>query len=155
MKKIWICVTVPIALVAGRDIVANAYIIIDEWENFLLVFSHCYLSGRAIGYLADNIDERNKRSAVYALSCYSQVPFFIVLAITKLFPSLIFLIVLGLYSALLFYSGSDSMTRVPGEKRLQFTLLSALIMIVSFIICSELFTLLYTEILDQFSTFAG
>jgi hypothetical protein len=78
-----------------------------------------------------------------------------VLAITKLFPSLIFLIVLGLYSALLFYSGSDSMTRVPREKRLQFTLLSALIMIVSFIICSELFTLLYSEILDQFSTFAG
>ena len=32
---------------------------------------------------------------------------------------------------------------------------SMLIMITSFIICSELYTLLYSEIIREFSTFAG
>ena len=122
---------------------------------FLLVFAHAYVSGKSIALLGHNTAAESDGNAYYALSSYSQLPFFLILGLVKLFPSLIFLIFIGLYSVYLFYSGLSDMTKVPVAKRIQFTVLSMLIMIVSFIICSELFTLLYSEILEQFTTFAA
>lgn len=134
---------------------ALLYVIINAFIVFFLIISHIYISGRAIGLLGQNISSEVGSSHYYALAAYSQLPFFLVLAVVKLFPSLIFLIFLGLYSGLLFHTGSSILTRIPSSKRVQFTILSLLIMIASFIICSELFTLLYSEIIDQFSTFAA
>lgn len=129
------------------------YVIINALIVFFLIISHIYISGKAISLLGNNISLEEKSSHFFALSAYAQLPFFLLLAIIKLFPSLIFLIVLGFYSAYLFNTGSGIMTRIPAAKRLQFTILSIMIMVVSFLIFSELFTLLYSEIIDQLSTF--
>jgi len=132
---------------------AFLYVVINSIIVFLLILTHTYISGKAITLLGKNIHAGDSPSGYYALSAYAQLPFFLVLALVKLLPSLIFLVVLGFYSAVLFNTGSSVMTAVPRAKRLQFTLLSVLIMITSFIICSELYTLLYAEIIEQFSTF--
>ncbi len=129
------------------------YIIINAIIVFFLIICHIYISGKAISLLGQNICHENKTNRYFTLTAYSQLPFFLVLAVIKLFPSLIFLVFLGFYSAMLFYTGSSSMTRIPSDKRIQFTLLSILIMVISFILLSELFTLLYSEIIDQLSTF--
>jgi hypothetical protein len=130
------------------------YIIINAFIVYFLIISHIYISGKAISLLGNNISlEEEKSSRFFALSAYAQLPFLLILAITKLFPSLIFLIFLGFYSAYLFNTGSNIITRIPSAKSLQFTILSIMIMVVSFLICSELFTLLYSEIIDQLSTF--
>jgi hypothetical protein len=131
------------------------YVIINAFIVFFLIISHIYISGRTIGLLGQKISPETESSHYYALAAYSQLPFFLILAVIKLFPSLIFLIFIGLYSGLLFHTGSTILTRIPSSKRVQFTMLSILIMITSFIICSELFTLLYSEIIDQFSTFVA
>jgi hypothetical protein len=131
------------------------YVIINAIIVFFLLITHTYISGRAIGLLGHNISSEVKSSRYFALAAYSQLPFFLVLAVIKLFPSLIFLVVLGFYSAFLFHTGTTILTRIPSSKRIQFTILSVLIIITSFIVCSELFTLLYSEIMDQFSTFAA
>lgn len=129
------------------------YVIINAFIVFFLIISHIYISGKAISLLGNNITLEEKSSRFFALSAYAQLPFFLILAITKLFPSLIFLIFIGFYSAYLFNTGSGILTRIPSAKSLQFTILSILIMVISFLICSELFTLLYSEIIDQLSTF--
>jgi hypothetical protein len=134
---------------------ALLYVIINAFIVFFLIISHIYISGRTIGLLGQKISPETESSHYYTLAAYSQLPFFLILAIIKLFPSLIFLIFIGLYSGLLFHTGSIILTRIPSSKRVQFTMLSILIMITSFIICSELFTLLYSEIIDQFSTFVA
>jgi hypothetical protein len=134
---------------------AFAYIAINAIILFFLILTHIYLSGKSICILGKNISGESRSSDYYALATYSQVPFLLILALTKLLPSLIFFIVIGLYSAMLFYSGTGVMTKIPGAKILQFTILSVLIMIISFIIFSELYTILYSEILAEFSTFAG
>lgn len=131
------------------------YVVINAVIVFFMILTHTYLSGKAISLLGRNISPEDRPSSYYALSAYAQLPFFLVLAIIKLLPSLIFLIVLGFYSALLFHSGCGSLTGIPKGKRIQFTLLSVLIIITSFIICSELYTLLYAEIIEQFSTFVA
>ncbi|MEX0982989.1 MAG: YIP1 family protein [Bacteroidales bacterium] len=159
--------TLPIAFLVGLfTLVGSAfsnmslpinsflYIMINALIVFSLIICHIYVSGKAISMLGQNICSDDKASLYYTLTAYSQLPFFLILAVIKLFPSLIFLVFLGFYSALLFYTGSSIMTRIPAAKRMQFTILSILIMVISFILFSELFTLLYSEIIDQLSTFA-
>lgn len=131
------------------------YVMINAVIVFLLMFTHIFLSGRTITLLGRNIAANDRNSNFYALSAYAQLPFFLALGLIKLFPSLIFLIFIGFYSVLLFHTGTSIMTRIPSGKRIQFTALSILIMITSFIICSELYTLLYSEIIREFSTFAA
>lgn len=131
------------------------YVLINAVIVFLLMFTHIYLSGRIISLLGRNIATNDRKSNYYALSAYAQLPFFLALGLIKLFPSLIFLIFIGFYAVLLFHTGTSIMTRIPSSKRIQFTALSILIMITSFIICSELYTLLYSEIIREFSTFAA
>ncbi|MDF1571051.1 MAG: YIP1 family protein [Bacteroidales bacterium] len=131
------------------------YVLINTVIVFLLMITHIYLSGRTITFLGRNIAANDRDSNFYALSAYAQLPFFLALGLIKLFPSLIFLIFIGFYSVLLFHTGTSMMTRIPSGKRIQFTALSILIMITSFIICSELYTLLYSEIIREFSTFAA
>jgi hypothetical protein len=131
------------------------YVLINAVIVFLLMLTHIYLSGRTITLLGRNIATNDRNSNYYALSAYAQLPFFLALGLVKLFPSLIFLIFIGFYSLLLFHTGTSLMTHIPSGKRIQFTALSMLIMITSFIICSELYTLLYSEIIREFSTFAG
>jgi len=120
------------------------YVVFNAVIVFFMILTHTYLSGKAISLLGRNISPADKPSVYYALSAYSQLPFFLIL---------LFLIVLSFYSALLFHTGCGILTGIPRGKKLQFTLLSVLIIITSFIICSELYTLLYTEIMEQFSTF--
>ncbi len=130
------------------------YVLINVIIVYLLVFTHIYLSGKLIAWIGRNADPGSRHSHLYALSAYSQIPFFIILSFIKLFPSLIFLIFIGLYSAYLFFTGTGIMTSVNREKRIQFTILSSLLMIITFVICSELYSLLYNEIIVEFSTFA-
>lgn len=131
------------------------YIVINAVIVFFLILSHAYLSGKIITLLGQSIKATDNPTQYYALSTYSQQPFFIILAIIKLFPSLVFLIFLGLYGGLLFFTGSGTLTRISSEKRVQFTMLSVLLMVISFVILSELFTILYSEIIEQFSNFAA
>ncbi len=131
------------------------YVLINTIIVLLVVFSHVYLSGKLIALLGENITRDHHQKSYYALSSYAQLPFLIVLALIKLFPSLIFLVFIGFYSTYLFHKGTGLLSKIPSQKRLQFTLLSTLIMITSFIVCSELYTLLYVEIIEQFTTFAA
>ena len=117
------------------------YIVLNAVILFLLILTHSYIAGKTITLLGQNIKHAEYPGNYYVLSTYSQLPFYLILAIIKLFPSLIFLIFIGLYSGLLFYTGSGQLTKIPSEKRLQFTLLSVLIMLISFILYSELYTI--------------
>lgn len=131
------------------------YVLINAVIVLLLVFSHVYLSGKLIALLGEHITRDHHHRSYYALSSYAQLSFLLVLALIKMFPSLIFIVFVGLHSTYLFYTGIGVLSKIPSQKHLQFTLLSTMIMITSFIICSELYTLLYVEIIEQFTTFAA
>lgn len=121
---------------------------------FFIVFTETVIAGRLISILGRNINISNKKESVYALVVYSQIPFYLILAFVKIFPSLIFLIFLGLYSGYLMYVGIDALLKISSVRKMQFLILSLIIMTTLFITISELFSLLYSEIIDLFSTFA-
>jgi hypothetical protein len=92
---------------------------------------------------------------VFNLVIYSHVPFFLVLALTHLFPQLLFLNLFGAYSFFLFWSGIDKMTEIEPENKLPFLLSSSLIMISLFFLLNFIFNNIYDTILGQLSIFAG
>ena len=130
------------------------YVFLNAVIVFLIVFTETYLAGKIIAVLGRNINMSNKKESVYTLVVYSQIPFYLVLAFTKLFPSLIFLIILGLYSGYLLYVGTDILLKISSVRKMQFLILSMIIMLALFVTISELFSLLYSEIINLFSTFA-
>ncbi len=114
---------------------------------FLIVFAQTYFAGKLIGLLGKNINSKNQKETGYALVAYSQIPFYLSLAFVKIFPSLLFLIILGVYSIYLMYIGINILLKIPVIRKMQFLILSIIIMIILFITVSELLTLLYTEII--------
>jgi len=130
------------------------YVFINAVIVFFIVFTETYIAGRLIAILGKNINISNRKESVYALVAYSQIPFYLILAFIKIFPSLIFLIFLGLYSGYLMYVGIDALLKISSVRKMQFLILSLIIMTTLFITISELFSLLYSEILDLFTTFA-
>ncbi len=131
-----------------------AYVFLDAVIVFLIILTETYLAGKIIAILGRNINASNKKESVYALVVYSQIPFYLILALTKIFPSLVFLIFLGLYAGYLMYVGIDALLKISSVRKMQFLVLSLIIMTTLFITISELFSLLYSEIIDLFTTFA-
>ncbi len=120
---------------------------------FLIVLVETFSAGQLISLLGKNINISNHKEAVYGLVVYSQIPFYLVLAFIKIFPSLVFMIFLAGYSAYLIYVGIDKLLKISSVRKMQFLVLSMIIMISLFVVVSELFTVLYSEIIDLFSTF--
>ncbi len=117
---------------------------------FLIVFIQTYFSGKLIALLGKNINSNNHKESAYALVAYSQIPFYLALAFIKIFPELIFLIIFGIYSIYLLYKGIDILLKIPLIRKMQFLILSVMIMLVLFITVSELLTLLYLKIIELF-----
>lgn len=138
----------------GSPLDSIVYVFLNAVIVFLIVFSESYLAGKLIAILARNINISNKKESVYALVVYSQIPFYLILATIKIFPSLIFLIFLGVYSGYLMYVGIDALLKISSVRKMQFLVLSLIIMTTLFIAISELFSVLYSEIVDLFTTFA-
>lgn len=130
------------------------FVFLNALIVFLIVLVQTFSAGQLISLLGKNINISNQKEAVYGLVVYSQIPFYLVLAFIKIFPSLIFLIFLAGYSAYLIYFGIDRLLKISSVRKMQFLILSMIIMITLFVVVSELFTVLYSEILDLFSTFA-
>ncbi|MFC2129554.1 YIP1 family protein [Bacteroidota bacterium] len=130
------------------------YVLLNAVIVFLIVLVQTYSAGQLVALLGKNINISNQKEAVYGLVVYAQIPFYLVLAFTEMFPSLIFLIFLAAYSAYLIYVGIDGLLKISSVRKMQFLILSLIIMVVLYILVDELLSLLYSEILDLFSTFA-
>ena len=125
------------------------FVLINAVIVFVMMFSQTYLAGKAIQLLGKNINDEHNEN-YYILTAYAQIALFISMSLIKLFPSLIFLIFISLYSGIIFYTGIPTLTKIPEDKRMSFTILSLIIMAVTLIVSSELFTLLYSEIIELF-----
>lgn len=129
------------------------FLLINALIVFGIVTVYTWLSGRIIHLLARNIHPGNTARSSYKLLAFSQVPFYLVLAFVKLFPSLVILMVLGFYTIYLFWLGTDTLLRIPSGKKVQFVILSSLLMIMVFILTSEISRVFYLYIVEQFTTF--
>jgi hypothetical protein len=130
------------------------FIALDAIIVFFIVLLQTYFSGLIMIRIARWMKISFSRRQVYGLVAYSEIPFFLVLALIKLFPSLIFLIFLGAYTTYLLYAGTERLFKLHRNQQVQFLLLAMIVMTGTFILLSIMFSWLYSEIVSQFSTFA-
>jgi len=131
------------------------YLLILALIEFIVIYLHTVFSAWILYKLAANMDETNTKRKVFTLVNYSYIPFYLLLAITKLLPPLMLIIVGSAYSIYIFWRGLPIMLNIPKERKKQFVIISVILSVTVFIILSQILTLLYSAITREFTTFGG
>ncbi len=131
------------------------YVLFNGIISFLVIFLEVYFSCLLIAEITTSFSQETDADAVFALVTYSQTPFFVALAITKLFPQLLFLTILSIYTLYLFWIGIIKLLNVQEDKRIIFLLLSSLVLILIFLLLSVVFNSFYDLVLSRMASFEG
>ncbi len=134
---------------------SSFYLLVNAIIEFGIIYLQTVLMGWIIFRLAVKEDESNRHRSCFALVTYSNIPFFLLLSLTKLFPPLMILMVGSVYSVYLYGKGIPVMVSLPANRRKQFVLLTVILNITVFIVLSQILTLLYSALTKQFTTFGN
>lgn len=142
-------------LISGgiEDSVAIGYLILSGFISFLIFFLEVYLSAWLITEIAISLKSDTNSHYIFNLLIYSHIPFFLTLSVSLLFPDLIFVNLLGVYSFVLFWKGIEHFSNLKEERKTVFMILSTLIMILLYLLLTLVFNNVYDTVLNQFNTF--
>ena len=129
------------------DSFSIGYVIFNGIISFLVLFLEVYFSALLISEIATSFSPETDSDSAFSLVIYAQTPLYVSLAVVKLFPQLLFLIVLSIYTIYLFWIGSLKLLKVPEDKRIIFLMLSMLVIIIIFLLLSLIFDSLYNMVL--------
>ncbi len=135
-----------------EDSISIGYVFVNGLISSLIVFLEVFLAGWIITEMTESFDPEVDSNTIFNLVIYSHAPFFIALAITRLFPQLMFLMITGIYSFFVFWLGTSHLLKIDKDKKIIFLFLSSLIMILLFLLLSVIFNSMYSLLLNQFST---
>ncbi len=134
-----------------EDSISIGYIFINGLISFLIVFLEVLFAGWLISEMTESFDPGVNSDSIFSLVIYSHAPFFLALAISRLFPQLMFLMISGIYSFFVFWLGISHLLRIEEDKKVIFLFLSSLIMILLFLLLTVIFNSMYGMLLNQFS----
>lgn len=154
IQKILITYLIPIILTIGLADLLGGLI----FESFfsvtfrtlsaiiamLIPFVTILISSFLISFLAPSFGAKNDLSSSLKLVAYSYSIQLILSIIINLLPFLSILGIIGFYYIFIIWHGVIPVMQVSVEKRVSFTILSVLIILVISILCSFLFSLLLT-----------
>ncbi len=129
------------------------YLLFSGIISFTVIFLEVYISGWLITEIALSFNKESSSHYIFNLVVYSHVPFYLTLAFTRLFPQLIFLNILGVYSFFLFWTGIEHLTVLKTERKPFFLVVSVLVMLSVYLLLSVIFNSIYDAVLEQFTTF--
>ncbi len=135
-----------------EDSVSIGYIFVNGLISFLIVFLEAYFAGWLISEMTESFDPSVNSNTIFNLVIYSHAPFFLALAVCRLFPQLMFLMITGIYSFFVFWLGISHLLKIEDDKKLIFLFLSSLIMILIFLMLTVIFNSMYSLLLNQFAT---
>jgi hypothetical protein len=124
-----------------------AYVFFNGLISFLIIFLEVYLSSWIITEVATSFTDDVDTDRIFNLVIYSHAPFLITLAITGLFPQLLFIVVLGFFTFYIYWLGIQKMLTIPEDRRMIFFLFSALVMVLIFLLLSVIFNNIYDVVL--------
>lgn len=101
-------------------------------DAFLLLYLGVYASAFIVREIILAMDLGNDFLVSFKLVAYSMAPVFLSLAISRLFESLLFINVLGLYSVYIFWMGMEKMIDPPQHKKLPMVIATVISMAIIF-----------------------
>jgi hypothetical protein len=126
------------------------YSVLTAVNTFLFLYLGVYASSFIVREIMRALDLGHDFLVAFKLVTYSMAPIFLSLTVSKLFESLLFINVLGLYGLYIFWIGMEMMVNPPDHKKLPMIIATVVSMLIIFlllqVILSKLTQTLYFAI---------
>jgi hypothetical protein len=128
------------------------YSVLTAVNTFLFLYLGVYASAFALREVLKIMGLGHDFLVAFKLVAYSMAPIFLSLTVSRLFESLLFINVLGLYGLYIFWIGTEVMVNPPDNRKLPLIILSVAAMLVVFLLLQVLLSRLAQTL--YFSVFA-
>jgi hypothetical protein len=123
------------------------YSVLKAIETFLLLYLGLYGSAFVVREITRALDLGHDFLVAFKLVAYSMAPIFLSLTVSKLFESLLFINLLGLYGFYIYWTGMEEMLNPADHKKMPMIIATAFAVILIFglllIVLSRLTEMLY------------
>ena len=123
------------------------YSVLKAIEAFLLLYLGLYGSAFVVREITRALDLGHDFLVSFKLVAYSMAPIFLSLTVSKLFESLLFINLLGLYGFYIFWTGMEEMLNPADHKKMPMIIATAITVIVIFgilvVVLSKITEMLY------------
>lgn len=123
------------------------YSVLKAIETFLLLYLGLYGSAFVVREITRALDLGHDFLVSFKLVAYSMGPVFLSLTVSKLFESLLFINLLGLYGFYIFWTGMEEMLNPPDHKKMPMIIATAFTVIIVFgileVVLSKITEMLY------------
>ncbi len=128
------------------------YSVLAAVNTFLFLYLGVYGSAFVVKEIMKAMDLGHDFLVAFKLVAYSMAPIFLSLTVSRLFESLLFINVLGLYGLYIFWVGMEVMVNPPDHKKLPMIIASVVSMLIIFFLLQVILSKLTQTI--YFSIFA-
>ncbi len=128
------------------------YSVLAAVNTFLFLYLGVYASAFALREIMRAMDLGHDFLVAFKLVAYSMAPIFLSLTVSRLFESLLFINVLGLYGLYIFWIGMEVMVNPPDHKKLPMIIATVVSMLIIFFLLLAILSKLTEAV--YFSIFA-
>jgi hypothetical protein len=108
------------------------YSVLTGINTFLFLYIGVYASAFIVNEITRALDLGHEFLTAFKLVAYSLAPIFLSLTVSRLFESLLFINILGLYGLYIFLTGMEKMINPPEHKKLPMLIATVISMIIIF-----------------------
>jgi len=128
------------------------YSVLTAITTFLFLYLGVYASAFTLREIMGAMDLGHDFLVAFKLVAYSMAPIFLSLTVSRLFESLLFINVLGLYGLYIFWIGMEVMVNPPDHKKLPMIIATVVSMLIIFFLLQVILSKLTAAV--YFSIFA-
>lgn len=148
-------ILVSISAFVGSLLFTNAelspvYSVFVGIKYFILLYFTTYLTALILGEITFPLDLGKDFSVSLKLIAYSITPFIICQIISRLFESLLFIDIIGLYGLYIFWTGTEKMLTPPAYKKMPMLIATTIVLVGIFIATNLVLSMLVDRIYFAF-----
>jgi len=148
-------ILVSLSAIAGSLLFTNSelspvYSIFTGIKWFLVFFLTIYLTSFILGEITFPLDLGRNFSVSFRLISYSLAPFILCQLLSRLFESLLFVNIIGLYGLYIFWTGAEKLLNPPQYKKMPLLIATTITMGVIYVGTNVLFNMLVDKVYYSF-----
>lgn len=148
-------ILVTVSAIAGSLLFTNTelspvYSIFTGIKWFLIFFVSIYLSALILGEITFPLDLGKDFSTSFRLIAFSLAPFIVCQVLSRLFESLLFVNVIGLYGLYIFWTGAEKLLNPPQYKKMPLLIATTITLTVIYVATNVLLNMLVDKVYYAF-----
>jgi hypothetical protein len=148
-------ILVSVSAIIGSLFFANAeqsavYSVFVGIKCFILLYITVYLSAYILGEITFPLDLGKDFEISFRIIVFSMTPFLLCELLSRLFESLLFVDIIGLYGLYIFWSGAEKLLNPPQYKKLPLLIATTITIFAIYIITNLILTMLVDRVYFAF-----